>query len=92
MARTFEWDPFKARINLRKHGVAFEEAMSAFLDPLATTLVDYHHSYEEQRFLTLGMSAEHRLLVVSYTERDGVIRLISARAATRLERKTHEEY
>ena len=92
MARTFEWDPLKARINVRKHGVSFEEALTVFWDPFASTTLDHYHSYEEHRFITLGVSAEHRLLLVSYTERDGVIRLISARLANRRERQMYEKY
>jgi uncharacterized protein len=92
MARTFEWHPLKAGINFRKHGVSFEEAVTTFADPLSEIALDCNHSYEEQRFLALAMSAQQRLLVVSYTERDGVIRLISARLANRRERQIYEEY
>jgi hypothetical protein len=70
MARSFEWDPLKARINFRKHGGSFEEAVTTFADPLSEAALDCHHSYEEQRFVALAMSAQQRLLVVSYTERD----------------------
>lgn len=89
---TFDWDPFKAKSNLWKHRVSFEEASTALLDPLSKTALDCDHSNEEQRFITFGMSARRRLLVVSYTERGKVIRLISARLATRRERQIYEEY
>ena len=89
---TFTWDPFKARANFRKHGVSFEEASTALLDSLSKTALDSDHSLEEHRFITFGMSARRRLLVVSYTERGKAIRLISARLATRGEQKIYEEY
>ena len=89
---TFEWDPIKAKANLWKHGVSFEEASTALLDPLSKTALDLDHSVEEHRFITFGMSARRRLLVVSYTECDEAIRLISARLATRREQKIYEEY
>lgn len=88
---TFDWDPLKARSNLRKHRVSFQEAKSALLDPLSKTSLDGDHSVEEKRFITFGESARRRLLVVSYTECGVVIRLISARIATRRERKIYEE-
>ena len=86
----FEWDPAKAEENLAKHAVAFAEAMSVFGDPLELVIPDPDHSVEEQRFLSIGLSAAGRLLVVSYTERRGGIRLISARRATPRERKQYE--
>ena len=89
---TFEWDPLKAKANLWKHRVSFEEATTALLDPLSKTDWDPDHSLEENRFITFGMSARQRLLVVSYTERYETIRLISARLATRREREIYEEY
>jgi uncharacterized protein len=88
---TFEWNPLKAKVNLWKHGVSFAEASTALLDPLSKTTLDLDHSIEEHRFITFGMSARRRLLVVSYTERGEVIRLISARLATKTERKMYEE-
>jgi uncharacterized DUF497 family protein len=88
---TFDWDPTKAKSNLWKHRVSFEEAGTALLDPLSMTDLDPDHSLEEHRFITIGLSARHRLLVVSYTQRDEVIRLISARLATRNEREIYEE-
>ena len=88
---TFEWDPLKAKANFWKHRVSFEEASTALLDPLSKTYFDPDHSVEEHRFITFGFSARQRLLVVSYTEQDEVIRIISARVATRLEQEIYEE-
>lgn len=89
---TFEWDPIKAKSNFWKQGVSFEEASTALLDPLSKTVLDPDHSIDEHRFITFGVSARHRLLVVSYTEDNEVVRLISARMATRREREIYEEY
>jgi len=89
---TFDWDPFKAKSNLRKHGVSFAEAGTALLDPLSRTDADPDHSFEENRFITFGMSARKRLLVVAYTDTGEAIRLISARLATKSEREIYEEY
>lgn len=89
---TFEWDPIKAKSNFWKHRVSFEEACTALLDPFSKTDSDPDHSVEDHRFITLGTSTRHRLIVVSYTEGDDVIRLISARLATRREREIYEEY
>ena len=86
-----EWDARKAAANLRKHGVSFEEAASVFLDPLSATGDDPDHSLGERRFVTFGVSASARLLVVAHAERNEAIRLISARVATRAERKLYEE-
>jgi len=88
---TFEWDPIKARSNLRKHRVSFEEAATALLDPLSKTALDPEHSFTERRFITLGVSWRGRLLAISYTERGQSIRVISARLATRHEREIYEE-
>jgi len=87
----YEWDPEKARTNLRDHGVGFEEAATVFLDPLAVTYPDPEHSDEEDREMTIGYSTKQRLLFVSHCQRGGAYRLISARRATRRERKQHEE-
>lgn len=87
----FEWDPVKARKNLRKHGVTFEEASSVFYDPLAVTGADPDHSEGEERMVTFGMSSSGRLLVVVHTERSNAIRVISARVATKHERHIYEE-
>ena len=92
MAVRFDWDPFKAKSNLRKHGVSFTEASTVLLDPLSKTVLDYDHSLEEDRFITVGISVGQRLLIVSYTEGDDVIRLISARMATRREQQFYEKH
>lgn len=86
----FEWDESKARSNAKKHGVTFWDALSALVDPLAASLPDPYHSLRETRFITIGHSSDGRLLTVSYTERKGVTRIISARCATRRERKSYE--
>lgn len=86
----FEWDTVKAQSNVLKHGVDFAEAMTVFSDPLELTISDPDHSEGETRFLSLGRSQRGRLLVVSYTEREGRIRLISAREAEPRERKAYE--
>ncbi len=86
----FEWDDQKDEINLRKHGVTFAEAATVFDDPLAITFFDPDHSQEESRFLTIGMSIDGRVLILSHTDRGENIRIISARAATRFERKGYE--
>jgi uncharacterized DUF497 family protein len=88
---TFEWDANKARINLARHGVAFEEALTAFSDPLSKTISDPDHSIEEQRFVLMGRSARKRLLVVAHTGRGDTIRIISARITTARERRQYEE-
>jgi uncharacterized DUF497 family protein len=86
----FEFDPAKATTNLQKHGVSFEEGMTVFSDPLALTINDPVHSKGEFRFLTIGMSDHYRLVVVSHTERNREVRLISVRLATRQEKKEYE--
>jgi uncharacterized DUF497 family protein len=87
----FEWDPRKADINLRKHGVSFMEAGTVFGDELAITVPDPDHSKGEDRFITIGWSNGRRLLVVSHSDRNNRIRIISARELTRSERKSYEE-
>jgi uncharacterized DUF497 family protein len=91
MGLLFEWDEGKSRKNLRKHGVSFDEASTIFGDPLSMTIDDPQHSISEPRWVTLGHSARHRLLAVVHTDRDGRIRIISARVATRYERDSYEE-
>jgi uncharacterized protein len=86
----FQWDPDKADSNIPKHGVTFEEAVTVFGDLLAVTIEDSHHSVGEIRLITIGVSRSQRLLVVSHTDRGGQVRLISARLATRRERRTYE--
>jgi uncharacterized DUF497 family protein len=87
---TFEWDATKAAKNKRKHGVSFEEAATAFLDPLARVFDDPEHSVGEQRFLLVGVSAMSRTVLVVHVERAAVLRIISARLATRRELATME--
>jgi len=87
----FEWDPDKAARNLAKHGVSFDEAARVFGDPLAMTYFDPDHSHEEDRFVTFGHSDQDRLLIVSHTDREVRVRIISARAATRKERRQYEQ-
>jgi len=87
----FEWDPKKARSNLRKHKVSFEEAATAMSDPMATTGADPDHSIVEFRYITFGISERGRLLVVAHTEQSDSIRIISARLAGKGERKIYEE-
>ena len=87
----FEWHAPKAAANRAKHKVTFEEATTVFGDPLARIVDDPRHSQEEERFVLLGQSARRRLLVVLFTERGEAIHLISARKATRRERRDYEE-
>lgn len=87
----FEWDADKAAQNLLAHGVSFEEASTVFFDPLSATAADPDHSVGEARFVTFGISSSGRLLAVAHTEREEVIRIISAREATRSEREIYEE-
>lgn len=86
----FEWDPNKAVANLRKHGVSFDEAATVLSDPLSITVPDPNHSREEDRYITVGLSGNQRLLMVAHTERDLRIRLISARELTATERSAYE--
>ena len=87
----FEWDDDKARSNRAKHGVSFEEAATVFADPPSLTIPDPAHSQAEDRFVIMGSSYQGRLLVVVHTERGDNIRVISARRASRRERKVYEE-
>lgn len=84
---TFEWDENKNKANIRKHGISFNEAITVFADENALLTVDEDHSRQEERFIILGLSQNTRLLVVChcYRESDAVIRIISARKATRQE-------
>jgi uncharacterized DUF497 family protein len=86
----FEWDRDKEKRNIKKHRISFDEAVTVFYDPLSATFSDPDHSIGEHRFITIGFSSHGRLLVVSYTERGKVIRIINARPATAPERKRHE--
>jgi uncharacterized protein len=87
----FEWDPKKAALNVRTHRVSFEEAASVFGDPMAGTISDPLHSTDEPRFVTIGMTPARRLIVVVHIDRGERIRIISARPATRAEKRKHEE-
>lgn len=87
----FEWSAEKARTNLAKHGVSFEEATTVFFDDLARLTNDPDHSIGEQRLLIFGHAATGRLLLVNFVDREGSIRIISAREATKNERKQYEE-
>jgi uncharacterized DUF497 family protein len=87
----FEWDRGKAKSNLSKHGVSFEEAATVFGDPLSLTISDPGHSEEEDRFVTMGVSSKLRTIVVVHTDRADHVRIISARLATTRERKDYEE-
>jgi uncharacterized DUF497 family protein len=89
----FDWDPAKASLNLRKHGISFEEAQSVFYDEFAVQFFDEVHSDAEERFIMLGMSHAARLLVVVHCERRSgqVVRIISARKATRSEAEHYRE-
>ncbi len=86
----FEWDPKKAKENLKKHNISFDEAVTSFYDPLSATFDDPDHSKTEQRFITIGFSSKNHLLVVAHAERGNITRIISARLATAHERKRHE--
>jgi uncharacterized DUF497 family protein len=87
----FEWDPNKAGKNLKLHDVSFDEASTAFSDTLSLTIYDPLHSGEEDRMILIGNSHKNRLLVIVHTERKDKIRIISARRATKNERKQYEE-
>jgi uncharacterized DUF497 family protein len=91
MSLQFEWDPKKAEANLVKHKVSFEGAITVFADPLARIFDDDDHSDDERREIILGHSVEHDLLLVSFTAIDDRVRVLSARKATRRERKDYEE-
>ena len=87
----FQWDPKKATKNVARHGITFREASTAFGDPLASTIPDPDHSVDEARLLTIGRSTTGRLIVVSHTDREDEVRIISARPGTRGERKRYEQ-
>jgi uncharacterized DUF497 family protein len=86
-----EWDPKKAKLNLRKHRVSFEEAATALSDPMAATGTDPDHSMTEERYVTFGVSERGQLLVVAHTDEEETVRIISARIASKGERKLYEE-
>jgi len=86
-----EWDPKKAKLNLRKHRVSFEEAATALSDPMAATGADPDHSITEERYVTFGVSERGRLLVVAHTDEKETIRIINARIVSKGERELYEE-
>lgn len=86
----FEWDSDKAASNVSKHGIWFEEAAPVFGDPLSLTVYDPDHSHDEDRYIPTGTSTDGRLLLVSHTDREDRVRIISARVATRRERMAYE--
>jgi len=90
LSLTFEWDEKKADDNLRKHGVSFDEAKTAFNDPFSVTIHDPDYSSGEQRYIDIGLSSKGRLIVVSYTERGEKIRIINSREATKREEREYE--
>ena len=87
----YEWDAEKAKRNLHKHGVTFEDAAAVFLDPLALTFPDPDHSSGEDREITIGRSSRQQIVFVSHCQRGNRLRIISARKTTRRERKQYEE-
>ncbi|RJQ59840.1 MAG: BrnT family toxin [Desulfobacteraceae bacterium] len=87
----FEWDSNEAKMNQRKHGVAFKEAATVFRDPLSITIDDPDYSEEEDRYIIIGLSDAGRLLIVSHTDRGSRTRIINARELTRSEREAYEE-
>ena len=91
MKLAFEWDEVKAKANLNKHNVSFEEGRTIFSDPFLFTFPDDRHSIEEERYINIGLSMSGRVLVLRHTERQGKIRIISCRKATPRERSFYEE-
>ena len=91
MKLSFEWDEEKAKANLKKHRVSFDEAITVLIDSFSITIPDPDHSLDEQRYIDIGISDNGRVLVVVYTERGSNIRIISCRKATPSERKLYEE-
>jgi len=91
MALQFEWDFKKSQSNKRKHKITFEEATTIFGDPLSITIHDPAHSTGEDRFITIGISVNNQLIVVVHTDRNDIIRIISARKATKNERIQYEQ-
>ncbi len=87
----FEWNFDKAEKNINKHGVPFEEAVTVFDDPMFITFIDQEHSFDEERYITIGLSNSARLLMIAHTDRSGFIRIVSARKATRKEQLFYEK-
>ena len=92
MELIFEWDKIKSKANLQKHGISFEEAKSVFYNPLSKIFDDEFHSLTEKREIIIGYSDQGKLIIVIFTERkQNMIRIISARYATKNEKKDYEE-
>ena len=91
MSLIFEWNENKANENLKKHGVSFDEAKTVFNDPFSVTIYDPDHSIDKDRYIDIGLSSKGRLIVVSYLEQDGKIRIISSRKATKKEKRDYEK-
>ena len=91
MELLFDWDKEKAKNNLRRHKISFQEAATIFYDPFVATRSDPDHSQEEERYISIGVSVKNQLLVVTHTERGRRTRIISGRHATARERRTYEE-
>ena len=91
MGLQFEWNPNKAARNFKKHKVSFDEATTVFDDPMFVTVIDDEHSDDEERYITIGLSKQARLLVVAHTDRTGQVRIISVRKATRKEELFYAE-
>lgn len=91
MGLKFEWDPKKAHTNQTKHKVSFQEAATVFADVLSITVPDPDHSRDEERYITIGLSQQSRLLMVAHTELNKKIRIISARELTKKEREDYEQ-
>lgn len=87
----FIWNPGKAAKNLRRHGISFHEAATVFSDPLSTTVYDPDHSVEENRYITVGVSRNYRVIMVAHTEQNDHVRIISARQLTPKERRQYEQ-
>ena len=87
----FEWDQNKNAKNIKKHGISFDEAALIFDDPMFITVIDEEHSIDEERYITIGLSTDGKLLLVAHTDRQGKIRLISARKATKKEEKFYAQ-
>ena len=85
------WNPGKAARNLQQHGISFHEAATVFSDPLSTTVYDPDHSFEENRYITVGISRHGRVIMVAHSDQNDHIRIISARELTRRERRQYEE-
>jgi uncharacterized protein len=85
----FQWDPEKSRINRNKHGISFDEAATAFGDPIAITIDDVDHSDAEDRYVTIGSTRRHIVVIICHTDRAGFIRIISARKANKHEREQY---